>query len=559
MGHPQRVGRSTPTVCLDVAIRRSAVTPFSRGGAGTVSSEHSVGVTFSPAAPPHRGAVTSVGVSRGAALGGLLAVAALLRFALLGHNSIWFDEAYVAKMALSPWPAIPAVLRTAEFHPPLYYLLMKAWITITGLREATLRFPSACFGVLTVLLTYALMRRVSSDAVSLLSAGLVAVSPFSVMAGQDARMYALLATLALASTLLLADSVERRGPIRWGAYGLVTAAMLYTHYLGFCVLLAHGVWVAWFERRRFRDWLAAAAVAGVLYLPWLPSLWGQVTRSGTIAWGEATSLVDLSQLMGLFAFGGSLFGMPSFFFRNTSLGPLEQVTLLLPFLLVGWRGVRSCAAGPRGLALLGLPLVVSIGMAFSASLAKPIFLARWFSFLVPFYAGVLALGIHDVAARFRYPRPRVVALVAAGLVLYSLPVFNRYYFDPWFRPYQWRQTAAAVQGVARSGDLYVYGDLQSELAFTYYYGPTPGRVVLGPKVDPAEIRPAAGHASRIWLIVAPPFTEERTTQTLQVLSGDYRIIARSDTGGRIVFPRIYLLEARRPTVAGAGPPTPPKP
>ena len=476
-------------------------------------------------------------------LGGVVAVAALLRFALLGRNSIWFDEAYVVRVALSPWQTIPAVLRAAEFHPPLYYLLMKAWIGMTGVHEAALRFPSACFGVLTVFLTYAVVRRVSSDALGLLSAGLVAVSPFSVMASQDARMYALLAALTLASALLLADGVERGGALRWGAYGLVSGAMLYTHYLGFCVLLAHGVWVAWFERRHLREWVAAAAAAAILYLPWLPSLWAQVTRTGTIASGDPTSLLDLSQVAGLFAFGGSLLGMPSFFFRNTSLGPIEQLMLLLPFLLVVWRGLLSRASGPRGLALLGLPLVVSIGMAFCASLARPIFAARWFSFLVPFYAAFLALGIHDAAGQFRFPQPRVVAAVAAGLLLYSVPVFDRYYFDPWFRPYQWRQAAGVVRGLARSGDLYVYGDGQSELAFTYYYGPTPGDVVLGPGFDPAELRRLSGHFARLWLIVAPPFTEERTTETLRVFGGAYKVVARSGTGDRVIFPHLYLLEA----------------
>jgi hypothetical protein len=363
------------------------------------------------------------------------------------------------------------------------------------------------------------------------------------MAGQDARMYALLGALTLASTLLLADSVEHGGAVRWGAYGLVNVAMLYTHYLGFCILFAHGVWVAWFERQRLRDWLVAAAVAAVLYLPWLPSLWAQVTRSGTIASGDATSLLDLSQLMGLFAFGGSLFGMPSFFFRNTSLGPLEQVTLLLPFLLVVWRGVRSRTSDRRELAFLGLPLVVSIGMAFSASLVRPIFAARWFSFLVPFYAAFLAQGIHDVAGQFRFLHTRVVAVVTAGLLLYSVPLLDRYYFDPWFRPYQWRQAAAVIRGQARSGDLYVYGDPQSELAFTYYYGPTPGRVVLGPTFDPAEIRRLSGHAPRMWLIVAPPFTGERATQTLQAFTGAYKVVARNATDGRIVFPKVYLLDA----------------
>jgi mannosyltransferase len=517
--------------------------PFSRGGAGTVPPQHAVGVTFSPPASPQCGAIASIRLSRGAVLGGVLAVAALLRLALLGHNSIWFDEAYVVRVALSPWHMIPAVLRAAEFHPPLYYLLMKAWIGITGFDEAALRFPSACFGLLTVFLTYAVVRRVTSDAVGLLSAGLVAVSPFSVMAGQDARMYALLAALTLASTLLLTDGVERGGRLRWSAYGLVSLAMLYTHYLGFCVLLAHGVWVAWFERRHLRDWAVVAAAAVEPSLPWLSSLWAQLTRTGTIASSDPTSLLDLSQLAGLFAFGGSLLGMPSFFFRNTSLGPLEQFMLLAPFLLVVWRGVRSRACGSRGLALLGLPLVVSIGMAFSASLARPIFAARWFSFLVPFYAAFLALGIHDAAAQFRFPHPRVVAAIAAGLLLYSLPVLNHYYFDPWFRPYQWRQAAGAVRGHARSGDLYVYGDRQSELAFTYYYGPTPRGVVLGPEFDPAELRRLSAQAPRVWLIVAPPFTEERTAQTLRVFSGAYKIVARSGAGGRVIFPHMYLLEA----------------
>src|SRR5262249_54378839 len=155
------------------------------------------------------GAAASIHLSRGAVLGGVLAVAALLRFALLGHNSIWFDEAYVVRVALSPWQAIPGVLRAAEFHPPLYYLLMKAWIGTTGVHEAALGFPSACFGFLTVFLTYLVVTRVSSDAVGLLSPGLVAASPFPVMASQDARMYALLGVLALASTLLLTDGLGR--------------------------------------------------------------------------------------------------------------------------------------------------------------------------------------------------------------------------------------------------------------------------------------------------------------------------------------------------------------
>jgi hypothetical protein len=45
------------------------------------------------------------------------------------------------------------------------------------------------------------------------------------------------------------------------------------------------------------------------------------------------------------------------------------------------------------------------------------------------------------------------------------------------------------------------------------------------------------------LIVAPPFTGERATQTFQAFTGAYKVVARNATGGRIVFPNVYLLDA----------------
>ena len=54
---------------------------------------------------------------QGIALAGVLALAAGLRFAALGHNSVWFDEAYVAGLAQAGWQDIVATLRLSE--PPL--------------------------------------------------------------------------------------------------------------------------------------------------------------------------------------------------------------------------------------------------------------------------------------------------------------------------------------------------------------------------------------------------------------------------------------------------------
>jgi hypothetical protein len=346
--------------------------------------------------------------------------------------------------------------------------------------------------------------------------------------------------------LALAESTEHDRIVQWGAYVLTTTLMVYTHYLGFLVVLAQGVWVAWFERARLRRWLIAVVVIAIFFAPWGASFWSQITRTPPGGWGEHASLLDVSQLLGLYAFGGSLLGMPSFFFKNTSLGPFEQILLLLPFIAVAWRGIRAFSAEGRRLAFLGLPLIVPIGVTFAISLSKPLFEARWFSFLLPFYATLLARGIIDVAEHVRDHHREVAVGLAAGLLLYSVPVFNRYFFDPHFRPYQWREAATLVRSRARPGDLFVYGDYQNELAFTYYFGATPAEVLLLPKQDILAIRRLAARYPRLWLIVAPPMSEATFDHTLEGLRGAYTSVGRSGFNGQGMFPVIYLLAAAPP-------------
>ena len=68
----------------------------------------------------------------GGVLGGIIALAAVLRFAGLGHNSLWFDEAFVVWVGAHRWQDVLPLLSGHDFHPPLYYLLVKAWIGVAG-------------------------------------------------------------------------------------------------------------------------------------------------------------------------------------------------------------------------------------------------------------------------------------------------------------------------------------------------------------------------------------------------------------------------------------------
>jgi 4-amino-4-deoxy-L-arabinose transferase-like glycosyltransferase len=480
-----------------------------------------------------------------AALLAIVVLGAILRMGLLGQRSIWLDEAVVVWVAQHPWREIPRLLATFDQHPPAYYLLMHVWQGIVGTVEAALRLPSACFGLTSVVLTYVLARRIATEATSLLSAFVVAVSPFQVMSAQEARMYALLGALCLASTIALVNSVDRGGARRWIAYVIASTVMAYTHYLGLLVLVAHGVWVAAWERRHLGSWTACAAATALGFAPWIPSFLEQLRQVHSFDWyHNAVLSLGLGDLLGLSAFGGSRWGMGTYFAPGT-LAPAEQCVILLPFLVLLWRGAAGLAASRRSLALVGLPPAVTVGVMLGySSLGRSMFVPRWFSFLLPFFAVFIARGIYDVAEHVTFPRQRIVPLLIGVLLLYELPVLQRYYFDPTSHSFNWRTAAATVRQMARPGDALVFVGKPASIPFTYYFREPYPSVDVTPTVegfhlsDADAARLAARHP-RLWIIAAVPFSAAARDRLLAELSRAYHVAGLRNFAGAIV----YLLSA----------------
>ncbi|HYM90762.1 MAG TPA: glycosyltransferase family 39 protein [bacterium] len=452
----------------------------------------------------------------------IIVIAAALRFALLGHNSLWDDEAFVAHAIQKGWHDLIVFLAAHDNHPPLYFALIKAWTGIAGTGEAALRAPSAMFGVVSVPLTYAIMRRLSGDRAARIAALFVAVSPFEVMAGQNARMYTLLEMLTLASTLLLILPTRRL----WHstAYVGTAAAMMYTHYLGFVVLAAHGIWTAWRDRRRLMEWAIGAGVAGILFIPWMPYFFDQVVKRHV--WGWIHPLLDVG---GLFAFGGSLFGLGGYILWGTRLS-LVQVVAVLPF-------VSLAALGARGMGLPTLILVLPIGAMAAVSLIFPAFYPRWFSFVFPFYAMLLTSGVLRIA-----PRRAVAAVLVAAVIACNVPVLDRYYLDPSFRPWNWRGAATYVRGHFQPHDLLIFIGDNAMLPFTYYFS---GDVSL--TVTPMEatgrsanffsyrVREIAAQHPRLWVMSTVVWQPQLTQRLIPMLLTSYHMVRAERFSGADVY------------------------
>src|SRR5256885_855396 len=78
----------------------------------------------------------------------VLLLAAALRLAALGSESLWYDEAFAWAWVQQPHAALWGPPAAIEPNPPFYYSLLRAWRQLFGDSEAALRAPSAVCGVL---------------------------------------------------------------------------------------------------------------------------------------------------------------------------------------------------------------------------------------------------------------------------------------------------------------------------------------------------------------------------------------------------------------------------
>ena len=91
-------------------------------------------------------------------LAATIVVGALLRLINIAAEPYWVDEVLSIDI-VTHFPTYGEMfryLREVEFHPPLYYAVLKSWVAAFGTSEAATRSLSLIFGIAVIPLTYAL-------------------------------------------------------------------------------------------------------------------------------------------------------------------------------------------------------------------------------------------------------------------------------------------------------------------------------------------------------------------------------------------------------------------
>ena len=165
------------------------------------------------------------------------------------------------------------VIYESPQHGPAYFLLLNVWRFLAGSDLFTLRLLSVYFGLLTVAVTYRLAASAGGRELGLTAFFIAVFLAYILYYSHLARMYTLL-TMTSGWLLWSYARVTRSTPSRleWLILLLSAALILYIHYFGIMLLMALGLYHLTVANKT-RRWFSVSlllAVAGFLFLPWLP-------------------------------------------------------------------------------------------------------------------------------------------------------------------------------------------------------------------------------------------------------------------------------------------------
>jgi len=416
-----------------------------------------------------------------------------LRVQRLNFQPLWGDEGWSFYFAAQPVGQLLA-LTAVDIHPPLYYLLLKLWLVVTGVGPVPARLLSVAAGTLLIPVAAALGRRLFDWRRGVAAAVVITVMPLAVYYSQEVRMYGLVTLLAALSMYFFV--AHRRRLARSPGYLLATAAALYTmYYAAFVVLAQLGYALAQCFQSRRRSWrdfgaaLMPFALVGLLYLPWLvyaaPKLVNYISHKRAV---EGYASLNLVRFTGdhLVAFG--LGHLPPDF--------QPYVWAALPALILAALGARAAWQSKyKPAALLFFYLLVPLLAGYLVNRLYPFtprFFERTLLLAAPAYWLLIGAGLIWLWERQYW----LVGTAAAAMVTPAAVSLISFYTLPRYPNEDYRPLLRDVAAMATPADT-ILASYQWQMGFYQAYLPPPRPQVVEVPGWGAGWSAQAGNAARL--------------------------------------------------------------
>ncbi|MEK9200633.1 MAG: glycosyltransferase family 39 protein [Patescibacteria group bacterium] len=205
-------------------------------------------------------------------------------------QSFWLDEASQAQMSSMSLSQIWSD-RSADFHPPLFYVLAHFWLQL-GRSDVWLRLLPISFGVINIYVIYIFANKLLPKKNSGLLASLfLAIAPFHIYYSQEFRSYSLLCLLGTLSMYFLFKK-------KYLSLAIVNSLLFYSHYSSVFLILTQILLVTKLD---YKKYIIHNTLYLILILPWLPQFVSQLGSGVNIdtylpGWRSVLSTAPLKTL-----------------------------------------------------------------------------------------------------------------------------------------------------------------------------------------------------------------------------------------------------------------------
>ena len=475
----------------------------------------------------------------------LVALATALRFLFLARKPFWFDECFSVEIARLSWHDFARLMWWREANMALYYLLLRGWLHF-GFSPFFVRSLSVLISLLALPSIFWLARLLFNRRVGLIAVALMSCNAYSIRYAQEARSYSLFLLLAtLSSAFFVSYLREPSSRNRWG-YILASVLSVYAHFYALLLIAAQWLSVQFVKESNEktsanfrRAWIAI----GIAVLPLLAFV--AKTGAGQIRWIWRPSVRDVLDfaehlagndglpLLLLYAAAGIAVVLPlaKRLFLPVSEWNVWRVRFLLIWLL--------------------FPVVLTLLL----SLARPVFLGRYFIFCLPALIILAATGL----ANLRLRKSWMVAVCLAAMLLLSLQGAFSYYDHDFDLERDGAGAATAyILDHAQAGDAILFHIAATRIPYEFFSSLQDSRTssVAGPDIvfprhgdhldyrdvtgkPSAElVRSVAGKYARLWVVLMSNGTPGHPDATTLMLNQ-----ALAESLPRVVvvhFPQIEL-------------------
>jgi uncharacterized membrane protein len=252
-----------------------------------------------------------------------------LRFWNLAASCLWFDEIFSVHAAEHDWNSLFWFVAQDLIHPPLFYLLLKIWISIGGESVFWLRLLPVIFSIIALIPFYFLCRELKlKHSTIALALTFLAANGALIKYSQEVRMYSPLFCLSLFSIWLFARFLNSGRS--YAALIIVNILLVYTHYFGWLVVLSEFITIIFLQKTKIRQILIMCGAAILSFAPWIFAIW-QASKINAdvvqnIGWMDRPTI----RIIFLFVFDV----IEPFYYQQSSDYPTSIFLITVPLLLL---------------------------------------------------------------------------------------------------------------------------------------------------------------------------------------------------------------------------------